>query len=139
MARCRVEGLDELIDDMEREYEASAEVFEEMLELGAEEVKKAWKESAEKHGHKQTGEMIAAIDYAKKPGSPGGMKVAYIYPQGKDKKGIRHAAKAFWRHYGTSKKAGTFWVDTADEIAARKVPPILWERWQKHLRSRGKQ
>ena len=35
MALCRIEGLDELIDDMERHYEEAEEVFDEMLETGA--------------------------------------------------------------------------------------------------------
>ena len=132
--RCRIEGLDELIEDMANMWDKAEEVFEEMLDLGAEEVKKAWAASAEKHGHRDTGDMIRAIDYTKRPGSVGGLKVAHIYPQGKDKRGIRHASKAFWRHYGTKQKRGTYWVETADENAAREIPPILWERWRRHLR-----
>ena len=134
MAKCQIEGLDELIDDMARLWDQAEEVFEEMLDLGAEEVKEAWKETAEKHGHKETGEMIKAIDYTKRPGSPGGLKVAHIYPQGKDNRGIRLAAKAFWRHYGTRQKPGTYWVDTADENAANRVPTVLWERWRRYLK-----
>lgn len=133
MAQCIIQGLDELIDDMERKWEKAEEVFDEMLEIGAEECKKAWKQSAERHGHKETGEMIAHIDWSKKPIRGSNLKSAHIYPQGKDKRGIRYAAKAFWRHYGTGRKAGTFWVDTADEIAAKEIPPKLWARWNKHL------
>lgn len=134
MAKCRVEGLDELIDDMARLWDQAEHVFDEMLELGAEEVKEAWKASAEQHGHKQTGEMITAIDYTKRPSMPGGLKTAHIYPQGKDSRGIRLAAKAFWRHYGTNRKPGTYWVDTADQKAAERVPPLLMERWRRYLK-----
>ena len=137
MALCRIEGLDELIDDMERHYEEAEEVFDELLETGAEECKEAWRRAALKHGHMDTGDMIAAVNYSIKPRHSSGIREAHIYPIGKDKRGIRHASKAFWRHYGTSKKAGTYWVDTADEEVAKIVPDKLLEIWNKHLSKKG--
>lgn len=129
-----VRGLDELIKDMNRHLELADRVFDEMLEAGAEEVKQVWIRTANKYDHRDTGDMIAAIDWVKRPSGLGGLKNAHIYPQGKDKRGTRNASKAFWRHYGTSKKVGTYWVDTANEEANRTVPPILFEMWKNFLR-----
>jgi len=98
----------------------------------------ARKRSAIKHKHIDTGDMVAAIDYTIKPRRSSGIREAHIYPLGKDKRGIRHAAKAFWRHYGTSKKPGTHWVDTADEEVAKTVPDKLWRIWRRHLAGKGK-
>lgn len=131
---CIVQGLDELIEDMNRHLELADQVFDEMLEAGAEEVKRAWIKSANRYKHRDTGDMIAAIDWVKRKSGVGDLKNAHIYPQGKDDRGIRHAAKAFWRHYGTSKKAGTYWVTAAVNEASQTVPPILLEMWNGFLR-----
>lgn len=151
MARCQITGIEKLIDEMERMHEAAAEVFDEMLEAGAEECKKAWKESALKHGHKDTGQMIETIDYSLKPKKAGDLKIAHIYPLGSQttttgkngeviqrKNAVRYAEIAFILHYGTSKKYGSFWVSTADEIAAKNIPEKLNAMWSAHLAGKGR-
>ncbi len=131
---CIVHGLDELIEDMNKHVELADAKFDELLEAGAEETKQAWIRSAEKHKHKQTGDMIENIDWVKRKSGMGDLKNAHIYPLGKDERGIRHAAKAFWRNYGTSQKAGTYWVTTAVNDASKTVPPILHAMWTRFLR-----
>lgn len=150
MARVIFEGLDELIEDMERHYDIAPEIFDEMLEEGAEIVKDAWKESALKHGHRDTGEMIDAIDYVVQPSRPRGMKQAHIYPQGYQtvtryygelvsrKRPVRYASVAFMRHYGTKKKAGTYWVDDAVDRATDRVKPVLEAIWRDFLAGKGR-
>lgn len=148
MAHCKVEGLDELIDEMERHAENTEAIFEELTLMGAEIVRDAWKESAEKHRLKDTGEMIRRIDYDKRLKRDGRLLKSFIYPRGNQthttgkggklirrKKPIRYASIAFVRHYGTSRRPATYWVDTADEIANQKVPDKLIARWKEFLKN----
>ena len=127
MARFRTEGLDELIDRMTEMELTTSELADKMLIAGAEEVREAWKMSAEKHKHKDTGDMINSINYSKKVRQIGDIKEVDIYPQGKDRKGVRNAEKAFILHYGTSRIDGSHWVDDADEMAG----PMVEERLTK--------
>lgn len=116
MAKFEIEGLDELIEDIARMEAGLDPVFEEMLDAGADEMVKSWKAAIIKHGHIDTGQMLRHVKSSKKKASRGSnQRQAEIYPRGKDKRGIRHASKAFMRHYGTSKKAGTHFVDDAEK------------------------
>lgn len=137
MARFRTDGLDDLIADMTAMGESTGELAEDICLGCAEEVKKAWKKSAQMHGLKDTGDMINSIGYPRQPKSINGIKTIDIYPQGKDRKGARNAEKAFILHYGTSgaknraarkgKKykgpgiPASHWVDDADDMAAKPV------------------
>ncbi len=137
MARFRTEGLDDIIEQMTAMGETTGELADEMLYAGAGEVRQAWKESAEKHKHRDTGDMIKSIDYSKKPTKIGDIKSVDIYPMGKDKKGVRNAEKAFLLHYGTSKIEGSHWVDDADDMAGPKVEERLTEIFNKWMDEHG--
>ena len=63
MARFQTDGLDDLIADLKAMGELSGTMADEMLMAGAEEVKKAWRQSALMHGHRDTGDMIDSINY----------------------------------------------------------------------------
>ena len=157
MARFDTTGIDDVLADMKRLGELTGPTADKMLMAGAEQVKQAWKQAAEKHKLRDTGEMIAAIGFPRKPKDAGGIKSIDIYPQGTDRKGVRHAAKAFILHYGTagsnSKNAqrkrqkysdkrpgpgipGTHWVDDADEMAAPLVTQAMTEIWDDHLKGK---
>ncbi len=136
MARFNTSGLDELMADMKRMGEMTGETAEKMLMAGAEEVKKAWKASAEKHGHRDTGDMINSIGYPKKVKTVSEIKSVDIYPQGKDRKGVRNAEKAFILHYGTSRIPGSGWVDDADQLSAEPVQKAMTEIWDEHLKGK---
>lgn len=147
MAECRIDGLDELIEKMAR-YEGNiSSVMEDMLEIGSEEVKQAWKDSAEKHGHKDTGELIENIDWEKDKKSSPGVYSSYIYPRGEQKsvriggkiygrnRPIRRAAIAFYLHYGHRGVPGSHWVDTATQEASKRAGPVLLKRWEEFLKN----
>lgn len=137
MARFRTEGLDDIIDDMAAMGESTGELADEMLFAGAEEVKKAWKAAIRMHKHIDTGAMLDSVDYSRKVKQIGDIKSVDIYPQGKDKKGVKNAEKAFILHYGTSKRPGTHFVDDADDIAAPMVENRLrniFDNWLKKHR-----
>ncbi|HHU77830.1 MAG TPA: HK97 gp10 family phage protein [Clostridiales bacterium] len=137
MARFRTEGLDELIDRMTEMELTTGELADEMLFAGAEEVKKAWKKSAEQHRHRDTGDMINAINYSRQVRKIGDIKEVDIYPQGKDRKGVRNAEKAFILHYGSSKLQASHWVDYADAIAGPMVEDRLNNIFDDWLKEHG--
>lgn len=153
MASCRFEGLDELIEQMERYSGNIEEVFDEMTIKGAEVCAEAWKETADKYHHKDSGDMIKSINYDRKIKKIGELKTSSIYPRGNQTKTtgqtragkksylrgkpVRRAAIAFMRHYGTSARAGTYFVDEADKLTNEKAPQILFKRWNEFL-ERGK-
>jgi hypothetical protein len=137
MARFSTSGIDEIIDQMKGMGALISPTADRMLMRGAEEVKKAWKLSAAMHGFRHTGDMINSVGYRKKPDEVEGIKRVDIYPQGKDRKGIRNAEKAFYLHYGTSKVAASNWVDEADELSADPVQAVMEDEFDQFLREKG--
>ena len=135
MARFDVSGLDETIEEMKRLGQMTGQTADAMLMAGAEEVRKAWRQSAEEHRHRDTGDMIASIGFARKPKEIGSILTIDIYPQGKDKRNVRNAEKAFILHYGTTKIRGSRWVDDADKISEQTVVPAMIRVWEQFLQN----
>lgn len=135
MARFDVSGLDETIEEMKRLGQMTGRTVDAMLMAGAEEVRKAWRQSAEEHRHRDTGDMIASIGFSRKPKEIGSIRTIDIYPQGKDKRNIRNAEKAFILHYGTTKIRGSRWVDDADKISEQTVVPAMIRVWEQFLQN----
>lgn len=135
MARFNTDGLDDLLADMKRMGELTGETADKMLMAGAEEVKTAWKASAERHKHRLSGDMIESIGYPRSPSSAGDIKSIDIYPQGKDRKGVRNAEKAFILNYRATKKhPPSHWIDEADIDAGPKVQGAMEAIWNEHLK-----
>lgn len=135
MARFDVSGLDETIEEMKRLGQMTGQTADAMLMAGADEVRKAWRQSAEEHRHRDTGDMIASIGFARKPKEIGSIRTIDIYPQGKDKRNIRNAEKAFILHYGTTKIRGSRWIDDADKISEQTVVPAMIRVWEQFLQN----
>ncbi len=133
MARFDTTGIDDIIDELIRMGEAGKEAGDKMLLAGAEEVKQAWKESAERHRHRDMGDLINSIGYLRQPKDVGGVREIDIYPRGKDRKGVRNAEKAFVLHYGTSSIYGSHWVDDADEASGPKVQAAMENIWDNFI------
>jgi hypothetical protein len=106
-------------------------------EAPAEAVKQAWRRSAEEHKHRDYGDMIESIGYPRQPQTIGDALTIDIYPQGRDRKGVRNAEKAFVLHYGTSKLPASHWVDTADAYSEQTAVPAMEEIWDKFIQSRS--
>lgn len=135
MARFSTDGIDQIAAEMAWMGEAAGEVADEMLLAGAEEVKRAWKETAERHGYRQTGDMIESIRADKAPKSDANdVRRINVYPRGEDRKGVRNAEKAYVLHYGTSKIHGSHWVDEADQDADPMVQDVFEKIWDRHLK-----
>lgn len=118
MALLTIKGMDDLYDAWRKLEKDADPLATAMVQAGAEVVKAAWKEAAEAHGLRDTGAMIDSIGFNAKPESFGGTKEIEVYPQGKDKKGVRNAEKAFIQHFGSTRVPRTGWVDTAEEWAS---------------------
>lgn len=145
MARFRTEGLDKLIDDLDRMGQTTGELAERILMAGAEQVKRAWQRAADIHKLRLTGQMRNSIGYSRKPKRVSDALSVDIYPQGMStytemkngrrvprKKPIRNAEIAFINHYGTSVHQATHWVDTADDLAGPLVEDEamrLFDEW----------
>lgn len=136
MARFDTSGIDDVIRQMRDLQELAGPTADRMLMAGAEQVKIAWRQSAERHGHRDTGDMIDAIGYPRKPRTVDDVRAIDIYPQGVDHKGVRNAEKAFILHYGTSKRKGSHWIDDADEAAGPLVQAEMERIWDDYLRGR---
>lgn len=135
MAQFSTDGIDSIAEEMAWMGEAAGEVADEMLLAGAEEVKRAWKETAERHGYRETGDMIESIRADKAPKSDANdVRRINVYPRGKDRKGVRNAEKAYVLHYGTSKIHGSHWVDEADQDAGSMVQDVFEKIWDRHLK-----
>lgn len=151
MARFRTEGLDKLIEDLDRMGETTGELAEELLFVGAEMVKRGWKRAAQIHNLRLTSQMYNSIDYSRKPHKAGDILSVEIYPQGKSTytedpktgkrykrtKPVRNAEVAYINHYGTSKKSGTHWVDTADDLSAPDVESACLRTYDDWLAKHG--
>ena len=135
MVMLHTEGLDELIDDMYSLEADISELMDEMLFVGADEVKKAWQKAIRGHRHIDTGNMLESIGYKKKIGQEGDIKKIDIYPQGKDRKGVRNAEKAYVLHYGRGKKVGSRFVDDAEDMAGPMAEKRLYEIYDQFLKN----
>ena len=125
MARFDTSGLEDVIKSVVRLGEEGKAVGDEMLLAAAEEVKLAWKIAAGMHGHIDTGDMINSVGYSRSPKTTGDIRSVDIYPQGKNRKGVRTAEVAFILHYGSSKIHASHWVDDADEDAGPRVKEAM--------------
>lgn len=135
MARFRTTGLDDTIRDMQRLGQESGDAAKAMLQAGAEKVKAAWRTATEAHGLVDTGDMLESIGFKREPKRVGDVYSIDIYPQGKDRKGVRNAEKAFILHYGTSSIKPTHFVDEADDLSEAEAVPAMVEIWEEYIRT----
>lgn len=131
MARFDTSGIDDIIGEMIRLGEDVGPVAEEICTAAAEEIRDAWKRTAEKHGFRANGDMIDSIGFVNAPTRASDVKAKDIYPIGVDRKGVRNAEKAFLLHYGTSRIKAKYWVDEADDASAEPVEARIQEIWDR--------
>lgn len=151
MARFETDGLDEVVESMKRHGELAGETADKMLLAAAEDVKQAWRKEAERRQFRDSGDMINSIAFKGTPKTAADVRTIDIYPQGKDKRGVRNAEKAFILHWGTTgaraqkkrrkkkKLPGpgiprTLWVDDADKESESRVMETYTRIWDEFLR-----
>jgi hypothetical protein len=135
MARFDMSGLEETIRDMQRMGQQSGNAAKAVLQAGAEKVKAAWRAATEAHGLVDTGDMLESIGFARNPKQIGDMLSIDIYPQGRDRKGVRNAEKAFILHYGTSRHPATRFIDDADAMSEAEAIPAMEEIWDQYIKT----
>lgn len=149
MANLKIHGLTELMKEIQAISELdNGELAKKMLKAGSEEVEKKWREKSETMHGRHTGRMKAAIKSTRiKKNKYGRFVITYpMEPEyeirirrGKEVK-MRHAAKAFYQHYGWTNNltgkfvAGDRWVDIidmqAEPIVNNKMQSIF-DEWLK--------
>lgn len=136
MALFNGEGFDSLIAALQNDKELLTEAAPEMLAAGAEVVTEEWKRAIVEHGLVDTGDMLDSVGPNKATVNDTEKKIA-VYPQGRDRKGVRNAEKAFINHYGASRRQATHFVDDAETKAEGPAIDAMAAVWYGKLESEG--
>ncbi|MPM44832.1 hypothetical protein SDC9_91514 [bioreactor metagenome] len=137
MARFQSKGIDELIKLLDPNDIAGDEILDAMLVAGASVMKKYWIQGIRAAGHIDTGDMLNSVGFSAKPRKKDGVRSISIYPRGTDEKGVRNAQKAFVLNYGTSKIAGSHFVDAAERAAQSEIEKAMNDVYEEKLREKG--
>ena len=119
MAKFNVVGLDDVQEAMLRQDAIVEEAVPEMLKAGGAVMQKA----------QQEGALLASIKVSAVKEIDGGKRVE-IYPNGKDKHGVRNAEKGFVLNYGRSNMPARPWFTAANEKAADDVVSEMRRVWE---------
>lgn len=127
----RVHGADEFIRDLQKLGGEMNRVEREMLKAGGEEMAQAWRLEIYARGFVSDGKqnkdhMVDHIvwQWARKKGR--NRPAVEITAKGTDDHGVRHGAKAFYLHYGTSRGIPpSHWVDEAEETGMAMAYPKM--------------
>ena len=131
-------GFDKLFDDLYNLAESMDEngsLIQDMLDAGAEVAVDEWKKAITDAGHIETGSMHDSVA-AKLPKNKNPL-AREIYPQGKDKNGVRNSHKAYILNYGTSKIAGDDFISKIYEDMYSKVYEAEMKVYDEELKKRG--
>ena len=128
MATFKVHGITELTQEWQRAAQQSPALCKRMVEAGAEEATRILKRHIQIAGLVDTKKMIDNTKPTKIKEDVGGFSCE-VYPQGKDKKGVKNVEKAFVNNYGTTgrvrKVPATHFFERATEEMATAVPAVM--------------
>ena len=149
MATITTNGFKNFLKDLEALGDDVDEMSEDMLSAGSDVAIDEWKKGIEaeehkiiakdgkgfvsKRGYVDTGDMRDSVGRVEKSRKG----TAEIYPQGKDRKGVRNAEKAFILHYGTSSFQGSRFVDDIEDKAAPEVAVARGHVMDEYLKKHG--
>lgn len=136
MALFSGEGFDELLADLQKDKDLIDAAAPDMLAAGAEVVADAWRDAIRANDLIDTGDMIESVGPSDAVVTDSEKKIA-VYPQGRDRKGIRNAEKAFINHYGASRRRATHFVDDAETKAEGPAVDAMAAVWYSKLESEG--
>ena len=136
MALFNGEGFDELLADLQKDKDLIEDAAPDMLAAGAEVVADAWRDAIKAHDLIDTGDMLDSVGPSDAVVTDREKKIA-VYPQGRDRKGIRNAEKAFINHYGASRRKATHFVDDAETKAEGPAVDAMAAVWFDKLESEG--
>jgi HK97 gp10 family phage protein len=137
MANLNVVGLDDLHDALLRQERIATEAVPEMLKAGAEVMKRAQQDEikATFKSKRSTGDLAKSIIVSKIKEKDGGKSVE-IYPNGKDRHGVRNATKGFVLQYGRKNMPARPWFTAANTKAADDVNEEMRRVWREKQNER---
>jgi HK97 gp10 family phage protein len=112
------------------------EVFDEMLNAGADIVAEKQKSVGERMGVHKTGVTLDSIKKSRKTGKTASRRYIDVYPQGKNADGNRNAEVAFINEYGKIGQPARPFMRTANEEAAGEVADVAADVLHKHQDSK---
>lgn len=136
MAKIESVGL----EDVRRKFSDRAAsidtVVADILNAGASVMADELKQSCTRHKLVKTGSMLKSIRPTKIKKTNGNTYIE-VYPQGKDKKGIRNVEKAFVLNYGRRRRKPfppIRWIDEAKILCGDKIRKAYTEVLEEHLK-----
>lgn len=137
MAKFNVVGLDDVQKAMLRRDKATMEAVPEMLKAGGAVMQKAQSDeiTATFKSKRSTGDMAKSIVVSKVKEKDGGKSVE-VYPDGKDRHGVRNATKAFVLQYGRKNMPARPWFTAANTKAADDVTSEMRRVWEEKQNER---
>lgn len=104
MSKITTDGMDRLMEHIRAvETRVTGHELGEVLEAGADEYIKAWRQVIGER-HTRTGQMRDAVNKTEPHRSAKDGLTVEVYPMGQDDKGAYNATKAFVANYGKSRK-----------------------------------
>jgi hypothetical protein len=136
MAGMDIEGLDELIADLQKAGDLSDEVAKEMLEAESQIVIKAHKDELAAQGKRDSGQLIASVGTSGKVDVRGFSHAIDIYPQGVRDDGVRNAEVGFILEFGAPKKhiPASNWMKKANEGCADEAVKAAASVYDEYLK-----
>lgn len=143
MAKFTQSGLYELMVDIDRLRKQldKPDLYDEVLEAGAEVIKEKWKDGikkAVKPNGRSTGELERSIRIKKSIKKFDDISTATIAPDGYDENTrVPNMVKAYMLHYGNSGQAPTRFVDAVEEDAKDETFTAMQEVVNNYLEKEG--
>lgn len=131
MAQIKFDGLDMVLGTVSRmEESVNEETASQMLTAGAAVMIDAQKAAIKQCGLIDTGDMYASVGPTKIKETSDGQYYIDVYPQGKDRKGVRNADKFYINHFGKSSKPGTHVLTIAQEKGSEPALAAMYKVWE---------
>ena len=131
MAKFNVVGLDDVAEQMLQRAEIAEEAVPEMLKAGGAVMQEAQRAEIRTmfRSRRSTGDLAASITVSKVKDRDGG-KMVEVYPDGKDRHGVRNATKGFVLQYGRKNMPARPWFTAANTKAADTVNDGMRRVWE---------
>lgn len=139
LARISFDGLGDLIQDLEDIAALPDATAEAMLDAEADIVEEAQVYAGMKAGVYRTGATLSSIGRGRMKKGRGGERAKYVYPQGKNDKGVRTAEVAFINEYGAPDRgiAPRPFIGPANEEAADAAAEAAAKVYDDFLKSKN--
>lgn len=139
MAKLSVNGLDDLMLSLKEIASIPDDVAADMLGAEAEIVEQYQLGSASTmlRGPYSTGQTAASIGRTEVKKKAGGIRQMYVYPQGKNDKGVRNAEVAYINEYGKRGQPARPFIAVANEAAATPAVEAAAQIYDEFLKSKN--